>query len=479
MNSRILSDKLIAGFPYQPTAGQTALIDKLCEFALSRSFDNEVFILDGFAGTGKTSVLCSLVKVLPETGIRTVLLAPTGRAAKVLSGYAGKQAFTIHKKLYKIQMDGTGNVKLVLSPNLHTQTIFIVDEASMIPDDRTTGDSGMFQSRNLLQDLFEFVFSGENCKLLFLGDTAQLPPVGSLLSPALDPEYIKTTFEPKITYFRLSDVVRQSLNSGILAEATFLRDKITQDKPGLPLFEYNNHYPDVQNINGTEMLDMLNSCYSRYGEENTLVITRSNKRANLYNAAIRSRIFFKEDELSTGDHLMVVRNNYFWLPEESEAGFIANGDIIEVLNLSRREELYGFHFAEATIRMLDYPNIQPFDVKVLTETLSMDTPALSYDENRRLFNEVMADYEDIANRRKKMASVRSNPHFNALQIKHAYSLTCHKTQGGQWDAVFIEKGFLTDDMLDREYLRWLYTAITRATQEVYLVNFEERFFLHS
>jgi len=384
----------------------------------------------------------------------------------------------MHKRLYRSSTDGDGQVHFQVLPNKSVRTLFIVDEASMIPDDRQENESLSFQSRNLLEDLIGHVYSGDQCKMLFLGDSCQLPPVGINQSPALDTELLSESFYLDLDTFILSDVVRQSLESGILSVATGIRAKICQQSIGLPLplFGKENEFADVISITGTEMPDAIQQAFSDFGRENTVVITRSNKRANLFNQAIRERILFHENELAAGDHLMVVRNNYFWLPDESKAGFIANGDIVEVQSLRRTEELYGFRFAEATVRMVDYPDEQSFDVKLLLNTINSDEPALNYQDNQRLFNEVMADYMGENSRRKRLAAIRKNPYYNALQVKHASALTCHKTQGGQWEAVFIEKGFLKDEMIDREYLRWLYTAVTRATRKLFLINFEPRFF---
>jgi len=437
-----------------------------------------LFLLEGYAGTGKTTVVSTLVKALPAAGYNAVLLAPTGRAAKVLSLYAQMPAFTIHKRLYRPAMDGDGHVNFQVLPNKAVRTLFIVDEASMIPDNSQSGETNAFQSRNLLEDLIGHVYSGDNCKMLFLGDSCQLPPVGINQSPALNIELLRHSFYLDLDTFILSDVVRQSLESGILSEATGIRRKIGLESKtlSLPIFGKQNLFADVISITGMEMPEAMEQAFQEYGRENTVVITRSNKRANLFNQAIRERILFHENDLAAGDHLLVVRNNYFWLPDESKAGFIANGDIVEVQSLRKTEELYGFRFAEATVRMVDYPDEQTFDVKLLLDTLKSEGPALTYQDNQRLFNEIMADYMGENSRRKRMAMIRQNPYFNALQVKHASALTCHKTQGGQWDAVFIEKGYLKDEMIDNEYLRWLYTAVTRATSKLFLINFEERFF---
>ncbi|MEI6061411.1 MAG: AAA family ATPase [Bacteroidota bacterium] len=472
------SNIIFREFPYSPTPGQQDLIKRLADFIVSDKGQFPLFLLEGYAGTGKTTVVSTLVKALPRAGYSAVLLAPTGRAAKVLSLYAGMPAYTIHKRLYRPAMDGDGQVHFQVLPNKAVRTLFIVDEASMIPDGRQSNENSSFQSRNLLEDLIGHVYSGENCKMLFLGDSCQLPPVGINQSPALDVELLRQSFYLDLDTFILSDVVRQSLESGILSVATAIRAKINHTglTLPLPLFGKENIFPDVVSISGVDMPDSMQEAFHNFGRENTVVITRSNKRANLFNQAIRERILFHENELAAGDHLMVVRNNYFWLPGESKAGFIANGDIVEVQSLRKTEELYGFRFAEATVRMVDYPEEPSFDVKLLLDTINSEGPALNYQENQRLYNEVMADFMDESSRRKRMAGIRQNPHFNALQVKHASALTCHKTQGGQWDAVFIEKGFLKDEMIDNDYLRWLYTAVTRATRKLFLINFEERFF---
>ena len=472
------SSYIFREFPYSPTPGQQNLIKRLADFIVSDMSQFPLFLLEGYAGTGKTTVVSTLVKALPKAGYSAVLLAPTGRAAKVLSLYAQMPAYTIHKRLYRPAMDADGHVHFQVQQNKSVRTLFIVDEASMIPDDRQSGENTAFQMRNLLEDLIGHVFSGQDCKMLFLGDSCQLPPVGSIQSPALDTELLRESYYLDLDSFILSDVVRQSLESGILSVATGIRAKIGINGSGLPLplFGKENAFADVISITGIDMPDAMQQAFSDYGRENTVVITRSNKRANLFNQAIRERILFHENELSAGDNLMVVRNNYFWLPDESKAGFIANGDIIEVQSLRKTEELYGFRFAEATVRMVDYPEEPSFDVKLLLNTINSEGPALNYEDNQRLFNEVMADYMGESTRRKRMAGIRNNPHFNALQVKHASALTCHKTQGGQWDAVFIEKGYLKDEMIDTEYLRWLYTAVTRATKKLFLINFEERFF---
>jgi len=469
--------ELILGeFPYSPTQGQEELIRMLAAFITSTADQFPLFLLEGYAGTGKTTLVSALVQVLPKAGYQSILLAPTGRAAKVLSGYSRRPAYTIHKRLYRPKMDAEGSISLSLMPNSLQSTIFIIDEASMIPDDSGVGELNGFQSRNLLEDLIQHVYSGVNCKMIFLGDRAQLPPVGIPQSPAMDIERLRDSYYLDLKRHCLTDVVRQALQSGILNTATILRNKIGTPAPYLPVFGSLNQFPDVVSIDGSEMMEALHQAYSDYGRQNTVVITRSNKRANQYNQAIRQRVLFHEQEFSAGDHLMVVRNNYFWLPEDSKAGFIANGDIIEIMRIRKTTELYGFRFADVTIRMTDYPDEPTLDVMILLDTLQSETPSLGNEDSRKLFHEVMADYAEVKSRKKRLTSVKTNPYFNALQVKHAYALTCHKTQGGQWDVVFIEKGFLKDEQLDTEYLRWLYTAVTRASKKLYLVNFDPRYF---
>ena len=471
MNVNGISNLIKKQFPYNLTSGQESLISMLSEFILDKD-EKSLFQIKGYAGTGKTTIVSSLVKILPQLNIKSVLLAPTGRAAKVLSSYSGKKAFTIHKKIYRPHTAGDGTIVLKLQDNLHKNTIFIVDEASMIPDASASGNHSLFSMRDLLDDLIQYVYNKENCRLILIGDTAQLPPVGSDISPALDTNLLKNIYPFKIYSFELKEVVRQSLQSGILANATSLRKKINSGKYDIPLFSIED-CDDVFNINGLELQDEIYNSYSEYGEESTIIITRSNKRANIYNQEIRNRILFREEEISAGDLLMVVRNNYFWLDSNSKAGFIANGDIIELLRIYKYEELYGFRFADVSVRLVDYPDEKEIDLKIMLNTLTSETPSLSFNDNRKLFEEILKDHEDLPHKRSRIEKVKNSPFFNALQIKFAYALTCHKTQGGQWKSVFIDQGYLRDDMIDKEYLRWLYTATTRATKKLQLINFNE------
>ena len=473
MEIRQAEDLIFRFFPFEPTEGQRILILALAEFILNRD-KKEAFLFKGYAGTGKTTILSALVKAAPAIRLKTVLLAPTGRAAKVMAAYSGKQAFTIHKKIYMPRTTREGGIFMARMDNLHTNTVFIVDEASMIPG-RPSQDGRFYSDTDLLSDLIEYVYSGKNCCLVLIGDTAQLPPVGADLSPALDTKFLETSFSLQMRKLELKQVMRQSLESGILANATRIREKIAAGDFNFPVFHLGG-FPDIKSIDSTQLEDALFFAHKDYGDDKTIIITRSNKRANIYNREIRHRILFREEEISAGDYMMVLRNNYFWLPKESPAGFIANGDIIEIQKIRRITEMYGFRFADALVRMVDYPDHPETDVKLLLDTITAETPALSGQDYQRFFEEVIKDYQDIPERRRKMEKVKNNPWFNALQVKFAYALTCHKTQGGQWETVFIDQPWLPEGTMDQEFLRWLYTAVTRATKEVYLVNFKDEFF---
>jgi exodeoxyribonuclease-5 len=462
-------------FPHQPTPGQEKLLGQLAVFlTMSWRQPHALYILRGYAGTGKTTVVKALVDVLPRIDKRTVLLAPTGRAAKVLTSYTGRPANTIHRKIYLAHTTREGLINLRLQTNYHRHTLFIVDEASMIQH-TMAAENVLQSSRNLLDDLCQFVYSGENCRMLFIGDTAQLPPVGLDYSPALDHNFLKNAYHLDIEGFELTEVVRQAGESGILMNATLLRNQIQTGKLELPFFNV-EPFRDIIRLSGADLEEELNNAYCGRDRENNVVICRSNKRANIYNREIRRRILFHEEEISAGDYLMVVKNNYFWLGEGSVAGFIANGDIVELVRIRNTEEIYGFRFADVTIRFVDYPDEKEIDVKIILDTLMSESPALTQPENNRLFNTVMEDYQEIPTRKERLEKVKTNPWFNALQVKFAYALTCHKTQGGQWETVFIDQGFFRDDMLNKEFGRWLYTALTRATKKVFLVNFDDKFY---
>ena len=471
MISSAFYSTLRKNFPFNPTIKQNVFFQQIAEF-ITNTDNNEIFVLKGFAGTGKTTLISTIVNNLVEINKKYVLLAPTGRAAKVIANYSNKPAFTIHKKIYFPKKGSGGGVTFTLQQNKHKNTLFIVDEASMISD--VNSESKLYENGSLLDDLISYIYSGTNCKMLLLGDTAQLPPVNSDISPALDIDSLALHYDKEIKHIELDEVMRQGENSGILTNATELRAILNE--PFFDTFKFNlKGFKDVIRLtDGYDIQDAINSAYSNYSIEETAFIVRSNKRANQYNQQIRTKILDKENELSTGDFLMVVKNNYFWLKESDEAGFIANGDIVEVLEIFNIQELYGFQFAKVKIRMIDYPNQIPFETVLILNTLTSESPSLTYDESNRLYQEVMKDYEGET-KYKKFQKVKANPHFNALQVKFSYSITCHKSQGGQWNTVFIEKPYLPEG-IDRDYIRWLYTAITRAKNQLYLIGFKDEDF---
>jgi exodeoxyribonuclease-5 len=456
---------------FTPTHCQSDLMAGLADFITSGEQD-KIMLIKGFAGTGKTTMINALTQSLKLLKIRTVLLAPTGRAAKVMAGYTSMPAFTIHKKIYRQQSSADGMGRFVLDKNLHKNTWFVVDEASMISNENN--ENSVFGSGRLLNDLLEYVYSGTNCRLILVGDTAQLPPVGLAVSPALDAENIQKEGFDVVEYV-LTEVVRQAAGSGILSCATQIRQRI-EEGIFTGFFQFDLHlFNDVVRVSGDELIERISSCYSKYGIFETTIVTRSNKRANLYNKGIRGSILYRENEIERGDLLMVVKNNYYWMDEASKLEFIANGDIAEVVSIYGYQELYGFRFADVCLRFVDYADVE-LDCKIFLDTLSIESASFSYEQNRRLFEAVSEDYLDIPNKRERWKKIKENPHFNALQVKYAYALTCHKAQGGQWKAVFVDHGYLTEEMLDNEYYRWLYTAFTRPVEKLFLVNFHKSFF---
>lgn len=469
MTATIFYKILLKGFPHQPTSLQDIVLQKISHFLFSTD-KHGLFLLKGYAGTGKTTIISTVVQNLTHAKMNSALLAPTGRAAKVISNYSGKEAFTIHKKIYFPKAQKGGGVSFTLQPNKHRNTLFIVDEASMISD--SASDSKLFENGSLLDDLMQYVYSGFGCKLILIGDTAQLPPVKMDLSPALDENTLSNYYNKEVIAIELNEVVRQKEESGILHNATLLRE--TLDSGFYENFKFNlqNFKDIIRPEDGHELMDAINDAYSLLGKEDTVIILRSNKRANLFNENIRSRILFQESELAPGDYLMVVKNNYFWVNPTSEAGFIANGDIVEILEIHGFKDLYDFRFAEVTIRMVDYPKMKPFETVLLLDTITSESPSLSYEESNKLYQEVMKDYEGEKSKYKKFMSVKSNKYFNALQVKFSYAITCHKSQGGQWNTVFIEQPYLPNG-IDKEYLRWLYTAVTRAKSKLYLIGFKD------
>ncbi|WP_287132597.1 AAA family ATPase [Bacteroides sp.] len=466
MINNYLERQIKENFPYQPTPEQEIAVKYLSEFLLS-SRNKVVFMLRGYAGTGKTSLVGALVRTLDKLKQKSVLLAPTGRAAKVFSAYAGHSAFTIHKKIYRQQSFSNELSNFSVNDNLTTHTLYIVDEASMISNEGLSGS--MFGTGRLLDDLVQFVYSGQGCRLLLMGDTAQLPPVGEEQSPALFADALKG-YGLEVLEVDLTQVVRQEQQSGILWNATLLRRLIAEDDCySLPKIKVSG-FADIKVLPGNELIETLSSCYDHDGLDETIVVCRSNKRANIYNKGIRAQILWREDELNTGDLLMVAKNNYFWTEKEKEMDFIANGEIAVVRRVRHTRELYGFRFADVTLSFPDYDDFE-LEVNMLLDTLHTDSPALPKAEHDRLFYSVLEDYADITVKRERMKKMKADPYYNALQVKYAYAVTCHKAQGGQWKNVFLDQGYMTDEYLTPDYFRWLYTAFTRATGTLYLVNY--------
>jgi exodeoxyribonuclease-5 len=470
MISDFLSDKIKTCFPFTPTDEQDVLIKELSSFIMSRN-NHEVFLLKGFAGTGKTSVISALVKAYVALEQKFVLLAPTGRAAKVFTSYSGQSAFTIHKKIYRQKSMASEGSSFSLADNLHKHTLFIVDEASMIANYSPEGSA--FGTGCLLDDLIHYVYSGDGCRLLLVGDTAQLPPVMQQMSPALErlklESYGLTVYE-----FMLVEVLRQAQESGILFNATFLRKQIEEQHTNkFPKFRLSG-FKDVQKVSGEDLIEKIDAAYQTVGIEDSIVITRSNKRSNIYSKGIRNRVLYKEDEISTGDLLMIVKNNYFWSTDYKEIDFIANGDIVEIVRVNKHYDLYGFRFVDLTLRFLDYD--LELDARIVLDTLEADSPSAVSELNKKLFAMVSEDYMHIGNARERMKEMRKDPFLNALQVKFAYAVTCHKAQGGQWKYVFIDQGQISEEQLGIDYFRWLYTAFTRASDKVFLVNFSDDYF---
>ena len=465
-----ISHQIYAKLSFDATNNQKKIIEKLSQWLSDDDFER-IFLLNGYAGTGKTTIIAAFVAAIKELGIKPILLAPTGRAAKVLTYYSKQEAFTIHKKIYRERSLADYESRFSLDYNRERDAVFIVDEASMLS--ATTAEGATFGSGNLLEDLVTYVRSGKRCRLLLVGDDAQLPPVGEDFSPALDPATLLPYGD--VEYGTMDEVVRQSQDSGILFNATMLRCMLENNIHEIPLFDMS--YDDFHAVQGGELIEALQDCYDRYGRDQTIVITRSNKRANRFNEGIRRHNLSAEEEIESGDMLMVVKNNYHYAEkdENSPMAFIANGDVVRLRRLRRIEELYGFRFANAVLEFPDYDGYE-IEAKVLLDTITSESPSLTREQSRELFYEIEKDYLDITAKSKRYKAIRENEHFNALQIKFAYAVTCHKAQGGQWSAVFVDRCLFGDEPMTRDMLRWLYTAITRATERVYLVNFDERFF---
>jgi exodeoxyribonuclease-5 len=459
-------------FALDPTSDQHDLFIELENF-LRRRNEQEIFLLKGYAGTGKTSVLGAFVKTLSHFKVKTKLLAPTGRAAKVLANKSGHDAFTIHKQIYWRKSKTDLSSPMTLRPNLHKNTIFIVDESSMIGD-YTMQKDGSISARNLLEDLTEFVFQGAGCKLILLGDEGQLPPVGSDYSPAMSVDYLKHHFPSvNITSFKLDKVLRQATDSEILRNATILRNTKWESYPRFEIVAGS----DLIRLQGAELQDELESSYNNFGVEDTIVITRSNKAANTYNQQIRGRILWFEEELCAGDCLMAVKNNYFWQDDSSKMGFIANGELFKVKRILKYEEYYGFRFARAIVSFFDYEDLGDIEIILHLETLTCEGPNLERNRMKELFFAVEEDYSHIRIKKDRYEAILKDPYFNALQVKYAYAVTCHKSQGGQWAHVYIDQGYITEEMMGEDFYRWMYTALTRASEKAYLVNFMPEFFV--
>ena len=469
LNEHIAS-QIYANFAFAPTLEQKKIIEALASW-LSDADTERIFILNGYAGTGKTSIIAAFVATLKKLRIKPVMLAPTGRAAKVMARHTGLGASTIHKKIYRQKSSADPEPGFSLDFNREKDACFIVDEASMLSASADAGSP--FGSGSLLDDLFRYVRQGTRCRILFVGDDAQLPPVGHDRSPALDPDFMAAY--GAVEYGTLDEVMRQSDDSGILFNATMVRCMLEAGITEPPLFEMS--YPDFQAIDGGEFLEKVEECYSRYGREETIVITRSNRRANRFNEGIRRHVLFAEEEIESGDMLMVVKNNYYFTERNKDCPmhFIANGDIARLKRLRRYEDFYGFRFADVVLEFPDYEDAE-LECKILLDTIASESPSLTREESTRLFYEVEKDYLDVKSKLKRFKEIRENPHFNALQVKFSYAVTCHKAQGGQWRAVFVDRCLFGDEPMTRDMLRWLYTALTRATDKLYLVNFDEKFY---
>lgn len=467
-----ISSILRSKFPYEPTNGQLRFFSSLDTMIGREGEQKDTLVVRGYAGTGKTTVISALVRVLPLFNMKYALLAPTGRAAKVISSYAERKAFTIHKIIYRLAADPkTGELKFVRQKNYFKKTMFIVDEASMISDEK-----GFFNN-GLLSDLVDFVFEHRSNKLILIGDNAQLPPVGSHQSPGLETDYLNLNFGLTASEIELSDVVRQEEESGILFNATRLRRAVFNEKE--KVFFETGKFSDIYKMSHQKLEEGIRYAYDKFGMDDTAIICRSNWQAVRYNEYIRRNILFKEDEIEAGDIIMVVRNNYFVLEPDSPAGFIANGEFAEVRKIVSFEEEFGFRFAEIELQLVDYPDMKPFQAKVFLDTLHSNTPSITNEENNKLYHQVRENYLDIKSRKKFKEAIQNDAYLNALQIKFAYALTCHKSQGGQWKAVFIDEGNRKETEVDVEHVRWLYTAVTRAEKEVYLINFDQQYFIQS
>ena len=468
LNSFFLN-QIKKNFQLEPTSEQAEALDMITDFLFSRVSDS-IFLLKGYAGTGKSSLIGALVKTMTDFEQKTVLLAPTGRAAKVFSSYSSHPAFTIHKKIYRQKRFSGEASGFVPMDNLHKDTLFIVDEASMISNDGI--DSFSFGTGRVLDDLIHYVYGGENCRLLLIGDEAQLPPVMQESSPALQIDVLKG-YGLDVLSTTMTQIVRQAGNSGILFNATHIRNALLENTTELfPKLKLEG-FDDIRKVSGEELIDEISAAYDRDGIEETMIVSRSNKRANIYNEGVRNRILYREEELSSGDMLMVTKNNYFWTENIEQVDFLANGELLEILRVRRTQEIYGFRFCDVLVKHPDY-DIE-LDIKILIDTLHSETTGLSQEKNAELFYNILEDYADITTKNGKMQKMKVDPFYNAVQVKYGYAVTCHKAQGGEWTNVFLDIGYITEEHLGINFYRWLYTALTRASKRLYLVNLPDEF----
>lgn len=461
--------QVIENFGLEPTRQQAQALESITEFLFQPQTDS-LFLLKGYAGTGKSSLIGALVKTMTSLKQKTVLLAPTGRAAKVFGGYADHLAYTVHKKIYRQKRFSDQPTDFVPTDNLYKDTLFIVDEASMLSNDGL--DSSVFGSGRVLDDLIQYVYSGENCRLLLIGDEAQLPPVMQEVSPALQIDNLKG-YGLEVLSTTMTQIVRQSEDSGILYNATEIRNALLNQTTGLfPKIRFTG-FTDIKNTSGEELIDAINAAYDLDGIDDCMIITRSNKRSNIYNQGIRNRILYREDELASGDMLMITKNNYYWTEKIDQVDFLANGELVEVLRVRNIRDMYGFRFADVLVRHPDY-EIE-LELKILLDTLHSETTGLSKEKNSELFYTILEDYADIRSNAEKMKKMKTDPFYNAVQVKYGYAITCHKAQGGEWKNVFLDIGYITEEHLGINFYRWLYTAITRATKQLYFVNLPDEF----
>ncbi len=473
---KFLEKSFLDALKFEPTSCQRQFMADVASFACSA--DHDILVLSGFAGTGKTSAVAAVVQALKSLGTKCILLAPTGRSAKVLSSYAGQEAYTVHKHIYRQKsVGGDGFGQFSLAPNKSKGTLFVVDEVSLLGIDADSAkgpSSASFGSGNLLGDLVDFVRSGVDCRLMLVGDSAQLPPIGLDESPALSRDYMDSTFGG-VMFSSMTTVVRQAHESGILHNATVIREIISSMSGGgrssATLRLELDGFDDISTVSGTELIETISDAYSKYGDDQTIVLTRSNKRAIRYNAGLRAQVQFKEDRLVKGDRLMVVKNCYQFLENVEKMSYIANGDIVKLLRISDFEERYGLHFATAKLSFPDYDDVG-IRAKVILDTLDSESPSLTYEQSNQLYLGVNEDYSWQTSKKKRYEAVREDPYFNALQLKYSNAITCHKSQGGQWECVFIDSAFWQDE-LTTDDLKWLYTALTRAAKRVYLVNYNK------